>query len=159
MRAIQSFCNSSFALLEAFRCSGVRDELNRVPSTTSGRTIRVLGHDLEEVIAMEVLKAARSILCTGLGASQDHDNLSTLSLIIIARDSVGDCHLWLPEALLRLVTNFLKFAHSSTPFTRRFTLFDSSSSFIPPLLPPLLPRGFYVLRILRTFLPRGRFFC
>jgi hypothetical protein len=70
MGAVQSFCNSSFALLEAFRCSGVRDELNRVPSTTDGRTIRALGHDLVEVIAMEVLKAARSILCTRVLASQ-----------------------------------------------------------------------------------------
>jgi len=60
MGAIQSFCNSSFALIQAFCCSGVREELNRVPSIKRGRAVRTLER---EVIAMEDLKAVRSILC------------------------------------------------------------------------------------------------
>ena len=61
MGAVQSFCNSSFAFIQAFCCSGVREELNRVPSITRDRAIRTLER---EVIAMEDLKAVRSILCT-----------------------------------------------------------------------------------------------
>jgi hypothetical protein len=72
---------------------------------------------------MEVLKAARSILCTGLG--QDLNHLSTW-LIVIARDSVGDSHYGCLRHLLPLVTNCLKLVcsshHPPAPFTRRFTL-------------------------------------
>jgi hypothetical protein len=65
---------------------------------------------------------------------------------MIARDPVGNSHLWLLEALLRLVTNCLKFApHSSTPFYPPL----HPLRFIPPFTSPT-SRGLH-FAYLRTF--------
>lgn len=153
MGAIQSFCNSSFAFIQAFCCSGVREELNRVPSTTRGRVIRTLER---EVTAMEDLKAVRSILCTTTtGRTWDdaitpknHNPLLNWIHWITSRDSAARRPPHAIEALLRLVKNCLNpplhfLPPTFTPpfFTRRCAL-----QFLSSLLPPHPPAdyGLYV---------------
>ena len=143
MGAIQSFCNSSFAFIQAFCCSGVRDELNRGPSTTRGWVIRTLER---EVTAMEDLKAVRSILCT-TGRTWDdaitpknHDPLLIVVHWIISRDLAARRLPQTIEALLRLVKNCLNSSFLPPNFTPPFSPAAAHFSSSPPPYLPTLPR-------------------